>query len=234
MRSVEPGVPAPVGPAWSNFQDRFSVAYRAELGSFLDVVRGETEEHGAGSLEFDNFEDMNQNKALGGRIGFLPKSSIEIGYSFQFAQVSASDFGQEVNALIQGVDLSHVREYDAIKGTIDARFEWVFSDVDDAMYWDEHDQEFFTFDNTRNGGYAQLAYRPTQMDMNFLKNLEIVGRYDWLDFGSEVPEEDKERWAVGLNYWFGNSSVIKVSYQQTDVDGQDSASAFLAQVAFGF
>ena len=43
MRSVEPGVPAPVGPAWSNFQDRFSVAYRAELGSFLDVVRGETE-----------------------------------------------------------------------------------------------------------------------------------------------------------------------------------------------
>ena len=43
MRSVEPGVPAPVGPARSNFQDRFSVAYRAELGSFLDVVRGETE-----------------------------------------------------------------------------------------------------------------------------------------------------------------------------------------------
>ena len=125
----------------------------------------ETDEHGAGSLNFDNFEDLNQNKALGGRIGFLPISSLEIGYSFQFSEVSSSDFGQDINALIQGVDVSHVKEYDAIKGMIDVRFEWVFSDVDDAMFFDEHEGEFFTFDNTRNGGYAQIAYRPTQMDM---------------------------------------------------------------------
>jgi myo-inositol 2-dehydrogenase/D-chiro-inositol 1-dehydrogenase len=41
MRSVEPGVPAPAGPAWSIFLDRWDVAYRDEMTAFLGVVRGE-------------------------------------------------------------------------------------------------------------------------------------------------------------------------------------------------
>jgi len=41
MRSVEPGVPPPAGPAWANFMHRFEDAYRAELAGFLALVRGE-------------------------------------------------------------------------------------------------------------------------------------------------------------------------------------------------
>jgi len=41
MRSLEPGVPPPAGPAWSMFIDRFTDAYRAELRAFVKVVRGE-------------------------------------------------------------------------------------------------------------------------------------------------------------------------------------------------
>lgn len=41
MRSVEPGVPPPAGPAWPHFMDRFADAYRAELLGFLRVARGE-------------------------------------------------------------------------------------------------------------------------------------------------------------------------------------------------
>jgi myo-inositol 2-dehydrogenase/D-chiro-inositol 1-dehydrogenase len=41
MRSVEPGVPPPAGPAWQMFMDRFADAYRAELRAFLRVARGE-------------------------------------------------------------------------------------------------------------------------------------------------------------------------------------------------
>ena len=43
MRSVEPGVPAPAGPAWKAFPDRFADAYREELRAFLRVARGEEE-----------------------------------------------------------------------------------------------------------------------------------------------------------------------------------------------
>jgi myo-inositol 2-dehydrogenase/D-chiro-inositol 1-dehydrogenase len=42
LRSVEPGVPPPAGPAWSNFLVRFEDAYRAELAGFLALARGET------------------------------------------------------------------------------------------------------------------------------------------------------------------------------------------------
>ena len=41
MRSVEPGVPPPAGPAWQDFLVRFEDAYAAEFVTFLAVARGE-------------------------------------------------------------------------------------------------------------------------------------------------------------------------------------------------
>ena len=43
MRSLEPGVPPPAGPAWSIFIDRFRDAYENELRAFLRVARDEEE-----------------------------------------------------------------------------------------------------------------------------------------------------------------------------------------------
>jgi myo-inositol 2-dehydrogenase / D-chiro-inositol 1-dehydrogenase len=40
LRSLEPGIPPPEGPAWSSFLDRFESAYAAELATFVDVARG--------------------------------------------------------------------------------------------------------------------------------------------------------------------------------------------------
>jgi myo-inositol 2-dehydrogenase/D-chiro-inositol 1-dehydrogenase len=41
LRSVEPGVPPPAGPAWQNFLIRFEAAYRAELAEFVRVAHRE-------------------------------------------------------------------------------------------------------------------------------------------------------------------------------------------------
>lgn len=41
LRSVEPGVPPPAGPAWANFIGRFAAAYADELRTFVRVARGE-------------------------------------------------------------------------------------------------------------------------------------------------------------------------------------------------
>ena len=43
MRSLEPGVAAPAGPAWKMFLDRFRDAYETELRSFLGVASGAAE-----------------------------------------------------------------------------------------------------------------------------------------------------------------------------------------------
>ncbi len=41
LRSVEPGVPPPAGPAWANFLVRFEDAYAAEFAAFVEVARGD-------------------------------------------------------------------------------------------------------------------------------------------------------------------------------------------------
>ena len=41
LRSAEPGVTFPAGPAHRTFADRFASAYRAELMAFIDLVQGE-------------------------------------------------------------------------------------------------------------------------------------------------------------------------------------------------
>ncbi len=41
MRSVEPGVGPPAGPAWKDFLVRFESAYAAEFSAFVSVARGE-------------------------------------------------------------------------------------------------------------------------------------------------------------------------------------------------
>jgi len=41
LRSVEPGVPPPAGPAWKDFLVRFESAYAAEFAAFVTVARGE-------------------------------------------------------------------------------------------------------------------------------------------------------------------------------------------------
>ncbi len=41
LRSVEPGVAPPPGPAWRDFINRFEDAYRAEFAAFVHVAKGE-------------------------------------------------------------------------------------------------------------------------------------------------------------------------------------------------
>jgi myo-inositol 2-dehydrogenase/D-chiro-inositol 1-dehydrogenase len=43
IRSVEPGVPAPEGPAWPDFLTRFAEAYRDEMLGFFEVAAGRME-----------------------------------------------------------------------------------------------------------------------------------------------------------------------------------------------
>jgi myo-inositol 2-dehydrogenase / D-chiro-inositol 1-dehydrogenase len=41
LRSVEPGVPPPAGPAWKDFLVRFESAYAAEFAAFVALARGD-------------------------------------------------------------------------------------------------------------------------------------------------------------------------------------------------
>lgn len=210
---------------------KFNYAVYAGNGPALKTEDPE----GAGKLDFDNFTDNNRNKAAGGRIGFLPLPELEIGYSIQAAEVGGSDLNG-VGVLLQGVDVSYMKESDALRGVLDLRAEWVWSDVDDVTYDPDSSLGFgpVRFNNERNGGYLQVAYRPTKFG-GWVGNLEGVCRYDRLDAPTGAPGSfDEQRLTFGLNYWFGPSAVLKTAYQFDDRDEGGNRNAFLIQAAVGF
>ncbi len=191
----------------------------------------------AGMLDFDNFDDNNHNKAVGGRIGYLPIPELEMGYSIQAAKVSPSDF-KNVNMLLQAFDINYLKQIDSLRGTIDARAEFVWSDVDNATYDPTGALGFgpLRFDNDRSAYYAQVAYRPTMVKDKVLKNFEFILRYDTIDVPSGAPGSvDEHRWTPGIDYWVTPSMVLKLAYEfDNRSGGEDDQDALLLQAALGF
>jgi hypothetical protein len=191
------------------------------------VTSGDT----AGSLDFSNYTDLNNDKAIGGHIGWQIIPQFEVGYSIMRASVNPEEF-HDTSALLQGVDVAYRREVDAIKGTLDLRAEWVFSHVNNAMY--DTGSGPFSFHNDRDGGYVQLAYRPDQFSNEVLKKLEFIARYDRLQTPDDAPGGDTEdRWTVGVDYWLAPNAVLKAAYEFDHKKMGDGQNAFLMQFGIG-
>ena len=189
----------------------------------------------AGQLNFDNFTDSNDNKAIGGRVGWLPIPYLELGYSISYGLVDPNHF-ESVSNLTQGFDVSYVRAYDEIKGQVDFRAEWIFSNTDKATYDPTGTLGFgpTRFNNDRNAGYVQCAYRPTHLDNKVLKNLEFVGRYDRLNVSEDAPGGGwDQRFALGLDYWITPSFVVKTAYEFDDPQHGTHNNGFFVQAALG-
>ncbi len=91
------------------------------------------------------------------------------------------------------------------------------------------------FNNNRNGGYVELAYRPTHIDSDIIKNFEPVVRYDRFNQLHTPVGFDEQRWTLGLNYWVTPSAVVKLAYEFDDKNGgARDQNAFLMQAAVGF
>lgn len=179
----------------------------------------------------DNFEDLNGAKAVGGRVGFLPIPSLEVGLAAEWADVGVEGTAFEgTKSLLLSADLAFGRDIDAVKGTLDVKAQWVFSRVDDATFGDAT-----PFDNQRQGGYLQVAYRPSKVKQEVVQRLELVGRLDYLRGPEGAPEDiDQTRITAGLDYWIGASTLVKAAYAFADRGEGGSQSSLLGQLAVGF
>lgn len=192
-----------------------------------------------GRLGYGRGRDNNNNRTIGGRIGFLPIPELEIGSSILAGRVGQSGSGHsKPDTLIVGVDLSYGRELEAIRGRLDLRGEAVWVDTEDVSYGGLFD--LFGFDNKSHGWYLQAAYRPTKVDVNLfenveLKNVEFVFRYDSLRRpGARQLGVDRDQLTFGLDYWIRPNVVLKAAYVFDDAHGGDDQDAFLLQMGVGF
>jgi hypothetical protein len=189
-----------------------------------------------GMLTYENADDNNKGKAIGGRIGFLPfsNSSLEIGGSFQNGKVGNKGSNYEnIGARQYALDLIYVKQLDFLKGILDVKGQWNQVNVDQADYTDPDDptgNTTYTFDNKRNSVFVWGAYRPTMAQNKFLKKTELVFRYSGLNppAGSKEPEKVKQ-YMYGINYWVNWRTAFKLAYQS-----QENNNTFFMQIAVGF
>jgi hypothetical protein len=99
----------PIGPTRANY------AFYVSNGPVLNTFDART----AGTLDFNSYTDNNDNKAVGGRVGFLPIPGVEVGYGFETSKpgFQGTTF-HDVQALVQSVDLEVTRDSDLLKGRI--------------------------------------------------------------------------------------------------------------------
>src|SRR6266487_165479 len=198
----------PIGPT--------KLEYAAFVANAPGLITAPGDFSELGMLDFDNDANFGGHVAVGGRVGFIPIPQLEIGYGIQRSKVGPRDHA--VENILQSVDFNFVTDSAFLKGLINARAQWVWSHVGHFIYDPNGEQGFgpFTFNNNRNGGYAQLSYRPTHIDNDYIKNFEGVFRYDRLNQLHTPVGFDEQRWTLGLNYWVTPSAVLKLAYEFDD------------------
>ena len=218
----------PIGPTRADY------AFYVSNGPVLNTFDART----AGTLDFNSYTDNNDNKAVGGRVGFLPIPGVEVGYGFEtskpgFQGTTFSDF----QALVQSVDLEITRDSDLLRGRINLFAQYAWSHVDHAVYDPDGSLGFgpLAFTSKQDGGYAEIAYRPTKVDIDFIRNLEVIFRWDHLSRDpSGLGDPWETRWTLGLNYWLSPSTVLKAAYEWDQPSGQPNRNALFIQTAMGF
>ena len=179
----------------------------------------------------DAFNDVNGDKALGGRVGLsFPAAGLIVGLSglLNGAYDPAGRFDLDVAV----VDVGWHR------GNWDFRSEFARTN-----------QEVPGGTIRRRGFYTQIAYRPYDCGHPVLERLEGVIRFDSVRFGGidpavaalsfggrELSPIGRNRYTVGLNYYPYPSLILKAAYALNDeVQFRDRRDhGFLAQVAWGF
>ncbi len=198
------------------------------LNTGMDAEGNFDEPDEAGQLMFNNFEDNNNKKGYGGRLGILPfaNSSVEIGGSIYGGAVGdrGSSYGN-IGAMLYAVDFSFVRQVSAVRGIVDVKAQYNLSNVDQATYIEPADNpldpdEAYTFENSSNAYFAQASYRPTMAGNDVMKNFEVAYRYSAFNApeGAEW-EQQSTQWSVALNYYMNWRTLFKLSYQSTSQVG---------------
>ena len=181
-----------------------------------------------GSLSFKNVNDSNNSKAVGGRIGWMPFSGFELGYGFEIAGVDDPTNSDTLDVITHSVDLNYLRTSKLLMGSIDLRGQYADRQIDRSS------SPTLAFDNDSSGGYGQIAYRPSLSRISYLRDMEGVFRYDWINLPNAVNFNDEQRWTVGLNYYLAASTLLKFAYQFDDKQGAANDNALMFQVTSGF
>lgn len=108
-------------------------------------------------------------------------------------------------------------------------------DIDDAIYQNSLERimegapTYYTFDNISTFYYGSMALRPIQSRNKFIRNSEIVTRYETgITPENAIWHINERRTLIGYNYWLHVRSALKLVISVGDEN------VLYAQFALGF
>jgi hypothetical protein len=200
----------------------------------------------AGMIDYENLDDNNSNKEIGGRIGLLPfsNSSLEIGVSVKSGKagnVTEAAY-KNIGATAYAVDLNYVKSISSLKSTIGVRGQFNNAKVDKANYKDEAGKTY-TFDNNMKNYFGQFSFRPSLAESKFLKNIELLYRYNSLTAPKDAEWGPKDasgkggtvtRSDFGLAYWLSWRTGLRMAYETAKMPDDTKVKEFLVRFVMGF
>jgi len=182
-------------------------------------------------LEPANNVDINNSKAIGARFGIrpLPLSSelgrLKLGVSTYNGTWDPDGDNQSLWLNVWGLDASYKL------GFLDLRGEFLdfWREMPDGAP-SEH----------RQGGYAQAAYKLTQLGVPVLDRTELVLRYSQQNQpaapadAEDAPNPRIRQIAAGVDYWITPMLVFKAEYDFDERKDEKEGHELHAQIAFGF
>lgn len=225
---------APVSDVGVQLRGGFPLGgFRSNYALFVSngpIIKAEIED---GEFELDGVEaegtssDNDGEKVYGGRFGILPARHLEIGFSLATGKATVAEIENGDSALLSG---EGARDYDVLG----MDFAYQYNDFQLRGEYVETDVGGTTQGVAASGGaswetwYTQASYRPGQ------SKFEYVTRY--AEFDSPHSSRDQEQIAIGMNYLFTNSALLKATYEFNDgITGSDAdEDRLLVQLTYGF
>jgi hypothetical protein len=182
-------------PLW-NDDSKFNYAVYLTNG-WGRAMHDEEEEGPEDELDFifGTTPDINDQKAVGGRIGFLPIPNFEVGGSYQTSRANGPDGRYH----LVGMDASYWKEGFELRG--------------EAIRLSRDTREG---DFDKWGYFVQAAYRLKYLPTNgealggYLGRLEPVVRWGQV---VDAGPFNRRQLAFGLNYWLFESVPLKFTYE---------------------
>jgi hypothetical protein len=189
--------------------------YKTKFKYELAVTNGLSSPEKKGEQEW--LDDNNDNKTLGGRLGLELLPGLEIGGSYSTGKY---DDDEKFRMDFAGADASFR------KGGFEIRGEYIRSNVERST------SAGGSFD--REGYYFQTSYKYAP-EINYVKYVEFVGRFDSVDPDDLITDEsDADRIAFGINYSPVNHTMLKLEYEMENEAKEDRENKGFIQVIFSW
>ncbi|BCD98689.1 porin [Marinagarivorans cellulosilyticus] len=160
--------------------------------------------------------DNNKDKAFGGRVAYAMLPGLELGASYYSASY---DEEESLDFRAQGIDINLIGSHYLLRG------EYIETQTD-GREEEEGESEIHTF--KRDGWYLQSTFQTGKLWPS-LSGTELV-----LEYAETNKLAKASRWMVGVNYWLDARSVIKVAYDDTDLEEGEDDQRFAIQLSYGF